>query len=135
LIRTLCRKGFAQMDKIYPVSLFAVVGLFGQWTPNEINSYENVGFKAFLIGVVIALACYQIYRDRCDRSKADTRHSEIRTDLKTIGEKLHTAELAHTRLAEIGEHQLEESRQIRNENSETFRRQWDIFTSVTKPKT
>jgi hypothetical protein len=115
------------MDKIYPISLFAIAEVFGQISPSDAASWENVGFKGFLIIVVISLACYQIYRDRCDRDKADVRHAELRTDLKQLSIQLHNAELAHTRLEELNQQQLSESHSIRQENLETFRRQWDLF--------
>jgi hypothetical protein len=115
------------MDKIYYVSLIALVGADPSISANEIATWENVSFKVFLILVIIALACYQIYRDRQDRSRVDLHHIELRADLKTISDRLHAAELDHTQIRELTEQQLNESRQIRTENAETFRRQWDLF--------
>jgi hypothetical protein len=129
---TLIAEDHPVMDKIYPVSILAFIGLFGQWSPKDAESWESVGFKSFLIIVVIALACYQLYRDRLDRAKADERHVEVRQDLKDIFEKLHEAELTHTRLAESNERQLAESKVIRAENSEMFRRQWDMLARDKK---
>jgi hypothetical protein len=75
----------------------------------------------------MALAGYQLYRDRLDRNIAAVHHIELRETLKEISEKLNKADLSHERLAKLSEQQLDESRQIRADNSEIYRRQWDLF--------
>jgi hypothetical protein len=120
-------KGTNSMDKLYPASLFAIAGLFAQELPKDVMSWESISFKVFLIIIVVALSSYQLYRDKCDRNIAAEHHRELRETLKEISGTLHNADVSHERLTKLAEQQLDDSRQIRNDNSEIYRRQWDLF--------
>jgi hypothetical protein len=115
------------MDRIYPVSVCAFIGLFGQVSPHEVQSWESIGFKGFLILVVVALAGYQLYRDRLDRNQAELRHLEIRTSLKEINDKLHDVDKTGSRMIDLEERQLRETQDLRSENSAVFDRQWSLL--------
>jgi hypothetical protein len=107
--------------------LCAFIGLFGQWSPQDANSWEAVGFKGFLIIVVAALASYQLYRDKLDRSRAEVRHTEIQESLKNIYERLHEADKTGSQITNLCELQLKEVKETRSENAATLAKQWDVL--------